>query len=113
MPRRPAKPCRVCKRPTREKSGRCLDCQAAGKGARAGKPEHHRLYDSAAWKQLRKAKLLNSPLCEECEANGYVVAAKDVDHVIPLRERPDLALVIENLRSLCVPCHRRKSARGK
>lgn len=32
-----------------------------------------------------------------------------VDHVIPLRERPDLRLALANLQSLCWRCHAAKT----
>ncbi|MDL2317673.1 HNH endonuclease [Eubacteriales bacterium OttesenSCG-928-A19] len=31
-----------------------------------------------------------------------------VHHVVPVTERPDIALDIDNLRSLCDPCHNRR-----
>jgi 5-methylcytosine-specific restriction endonuclease McrA len=31
------------------------------------------------------------------------------DHIIPIEERPDLRLDLENMQTLCDPCHRRKS----
>lgn len=33
-----------------------------------------------------------------------------VDHIIPIRQRPDLRLAWRNLQSLCDPCHRVKTA---
>ena len=42
---------------------------------------------------------------------GYGVRpnrAELVHHMIPLEERPDLALDLDNLRSLCSECHNRR-----
>lgn len=56
-------------------------------------------------------KLRQDPLCEDCLLEGLHTPAKDVDHVIPVRQRPDLRLVLSNLRSLCKPHHSRKTAK--
>ncbi len=42
---------------------------------------------------------------------GYGVQphrAQMVHHIIPISERPDLALNLSNLRSLCYECHERE-----
>jgi 5-methylcytosine-specific restriction protein A len=70
-------------------------------------------YDQT-WKRLRRQKLVANPLCEiktHCKGLFPDNAATEVDHVIPIRERPDLRLVWENLQSACGPCHRAKTAR--
>lgn len=46
-------------------------------------------------------KLSRNPLCERCAAIGVDTWATHVDHVIPLEQRPDLRLDIENLESQC------------
>jgi len=74
-----------------------------------------RFYNSTAWKKLRAYKRAADPLCEDCLARGDMTPMRDVDHVVPLMTRPDLALVTENLRSLCKRCHaakRRGAPRG-
>lgn len=53
--------------------------------------------------------LARHPLCVECQAKGMVVAAAEVDHIVPLADggtNDD-----ENLQSLCKSCHSRKTAR--
>lgn len=68
-------------------------------------------YDSPAWRRLRAYKLSINPCCEECERQGSdAVAARHVDHVVSRREAPEREYDIGNLRSLCVPCHSRKTA---
>jgi 5-methylcytosine-specific restriction protein A len=43
------------------------------------------IYQSARWKRERLAFLIDHPLCVDCKAEGYVVAATDVDHETPHR----------------------------
>lgn len=71
------------------------------------KPGEHRFYDRRAWRDgIRPAKLRANPLCEDCEQLGLVVVATDVDHI----DGDPLNNVPANLRSLCHPCHSRKTA---
>ena len=37
--------------------------------------------------------------------------ATEVDHIIPIEQRPDLRLVMENLQSACHRCHSAKTVR--
>ena len=67
--------------------------------------QHHRLYCTAAWRQLRLAQLRAEPLCRMCEALGQLVAASVADHVKPHRGDMTLFLDPENLQSLCARCH--------
>ena len=69
-------------------------------------------YSLARWRKVRQIFLGRNPLCSECEARGLTIAASDVDHVIPRRERPDLAFTESNLRALCKACHSRKTMGG-
>lgn len=66
-------------------------------------------YD-ARWHALRRAYIAAHPLCEACLASGRYVPAAEVDHIIPISERPDLRLVAGNLQALCRSCHRHKTA---
>ena len=71
--------------------------------------EAARLRSSARWRRLRKMKLARNPLCEECSKHGVVEPATQVDHIVPIVERRDLAFDLENLQSLCTVCHGKKS----
>lgn len=66
-------------------------------------------YDSAEWRQLRAAYLADNPACQDCATTGRATPADSVDHILPLRTRPDLALEPSNLRSLCKSCHSSKT----
>lgn len=61
-------------------------------------------YDRA-WRRLASAVLARHPLCARCAGLGRVRPADLVDHVEPVRARPDLRLDAENLQPLCAPCH--------
>ncbi len=36
------------------------------------------------WRKLRNRRLREEPLCRHCSAKGYVTAAEQVDHILPL-----------------------------
>ncbi len=67
-------------------------------------------YNSAAWLRTRGVKLAQSPTCELCEERGEVTAAAHVHHKESIKARPDLALSLGNLQSLCHGCHSRVEA---
>jgi hypothetical protein len=47
--------------------------------------------------------------CQECNGTGITLNA---DHIKPFALFPELRLVIENGRTLCVPCHRKTDTYG-
>jgi HNH endonuclease len=57
---------------------------------------------------LRYRKL--NPFCAWCDQDGRVTLADLVDHIIPVRDRPDLVHDWKNIWSLCTHCHGRKYA---
>lgn len=65
---------------------------------------HQRGYNKI-WQKVRNVKINKDPLCEECLKQGKIVPADVVHHIIPINERPNLRLVIENLISLCITHH--------
>lgn len=72
-------------------------------------------YHTAAWKAAAAERMrLDNYLCCDCleryrnGGRGRVRDAEVVHHVIPRSERPDLALDIQNLRSLCKKCHNQR-----
>jgi len=65
-------------------------------------------YKTRKWERKRLAILRRDKyLCRECSRYGRTTPANTVHHIYPLEERPDLALVSENLISLCPKCHER------
>lgn len=67
-------------------------------------------YQSQQWRRVRALFLAQFPLCSDCSKRGMVVAARVVDHIVPINEggaRYDY----HNLQGLCDRCHNRKSGR--
>lgn len=73
-------------------------------------PDKH-FYSSTRWAKVRRIKLSEQPLCEECERQGRVTLARHVHHVQPRKDRPDLAYDLGNLESICIRCHNAKETR--
>lgn len=66
------------------------------------------IYSSPRWKSVRfLAKKRDGFRCVECGASGRL----EVDHRKPLRSAPELAFDLENLQTLCIACHARKTRR--
>jgi len=62
------------------------------------------------WQRLRAIKLNTDPFCQiMTHCNGAMPT--EVDHIIPIEQRPDLRLVWSNLQSTCDPCHNAKTRR--
>ena len=71
----------------------------------------HYFYTSWTWRKKRKQILIrDNNECQICKQNGKVtVGTKDdpliVHHIKELKQYPELALVDENLLSVCNNCH--------
>jgi 5-methylcytosine-specific restriction protein A len=63
----------------------------------------------AVWKRTRKAKLAQSPLCEDCAERGLTCGASEVDHKDGKGPNGPRGHDMDNLRSLCKSCHSRKT----
>jgi 5-methylcytosine-specific restriction endonuclease McrA len=76
--------------------------------------EAQRIRNSVRWRRVRAWVLAQEPLCRDIfgwhAAVAEIVLAREVDHVVRLVDRPDLAFDDGNLQPLCVECHARKSA---
>lgn len=81
-------------------------------------------YHSGPWKMARKQRLMmDNGMCTACMAEFergerlHPRRATMVHHVLPITERPDLALDLSNMRSLCDMHHNRehpeKGGRGE
>lgn len=67
-----------------------------------------RFYSSPAWRDLRLKALRRAHFCcEVCGASVRHKGASRVDHRLPRRQRPDLALVLSNLTVKCAKCDNR------
>lgn len=69
-------------------------------------------YHSKEWKRIRMDALQrDGGMCQDCmdKFRAGIIRkprrATMVHHIIPRSERPDLELVMDNLRSLCFKCH--------
>ncbi len=107
----PSKPARICSCGRRVPSGTMCQCRRQARAeADALRPSSaQRGYDSD-WRTLRAAFLKANPCCSE---PGCSADATDADHVISVRERPDLRLDWNNLRPFCHPHHSRRTARDQ
>lgn len=74
------------------------------------KHSNTKFYQSTTWRKLRKVKLEQDPLCEECLKKGIHTPAKVADHIVSINQG-GAALDIANLQSLCDRCHNIKSAK--
>jgi 5-methylcytosine-specific restriction endonuclease McrA len=76
------------------------------------RPAHHAVYSTAAWRRLSAEVRGSATRCHWClkpEPMRRLVA----DHVIPLEQRPDLALERSNLVPSCVPCNTRRGRNAR
>ena len=62
-------------------------------------------YSTAAWRNLRGAKLRETPLCESCERVGVVTPAGHVDHRQAIKAGGAPFPTLDGLASLCASCH--------
>ena len=108
MPNRPLHPCNSPTRcPTLISAGQrlCPDHQRqANREYNQQRPARHQFYQTKEWRRLSKQVLAEEPWCA---CGGRTTQA---DHIISIKDRPDLALVRENLVGRCASCHSRKSA---
>ena len=71
-------------------------------------------YQSDAWKQLRLQALRRDHwACTLCSTGVAARGQSRVDHIQSRRARPDLALELSNLRTLCPTCDNRRHASDK
>jgi 5-methylcytosine-specific restriction protein A len=66
------------------------------------------------WTKLRAAHIASQPACVMCLEQGIVnIGSKEspneVDHIVPLKARPDLRLSKSNLQTLCQAHHKSKT----
>lgn len=76
----------------------------------ATRPAHHALYSTAAWRRLSAEVRSDAARCHWCLKPTKRLVA---DHVIPVDQRPDLALDRSNLVPSCVSCNTRRGRNAK
>jgi 5-methylcytosine-specific restriction protein A len=95
-------------------AGRSLLCRAKGGGPVRYK-ESKPLYHTKAWRCARTAALKrDNGMCCDC-MDKYKMGvgvhpnrATLVHHIQSIEDRPDLTLILSNLRSLCDACHNKR-----
>lgn len=67
-------------------------------------PIHQKIRTSTAYKDWRRNVLQrDNYTCVECHSDGITL---QVDHIKPFAYFPELRLVIDNGRTLCIDCHK-------
>lgn len=112
MPHKPKRPCRYPGCPGFCEQGHVFckdhimwsdDRMRGGASARG--------YDTR-WREARAIFLKQHPLCAFCLAEGKIVPATVVDHIIPHRGDQRLFWDQTNWESLCKECHDKKTGSG-
>lgn len=62
------------------------------------------------WQKASRNYLIANPFCVECQKEGKVTLATDVDHIVPHKGNKELFWDMSNWQSLCKRCHGRKTA---
>lgn len=80
------------------------------------KEDRKKFYLSKEWRRFRLLVLdRDNHECLWCKNEGKVTTIQEmileVDHITELQDRPDLALDINNCRTLCKLCHNKRHGR--
>lgn len=83
---------------------------------RLSKSERRAFYNSLAWKNFRPLVLERDNYeCVWCKQEGRLTAAHnatlEIDHIKELEYYPELALELDNCRTLCKECHNKRHER--
>lgn len=72
-------------------------------------------YKSREWQKVRVNALRRDGFrCTICGADVRAKGSNRVDHIEPVKARPDLALRLDNVRTLCASCdNMRHSEKGR
>lgn len=65
-----------------------------------------KFYKSKEWKVIRKQALERDHYeCQSCKQKGKYSKAQNVHHKKEVKTHPELALDLDNVESICIPCH--------
>lgn len=64
----------------------------------------------SAWRRLRDRVVLEEPVCQIALPGICTGISTTADHILTVKDRPDLTLTRANLRGACDPCNRRRSS---
>lgn len=105
------RPAHICGCGLRVASGQQCPCrrQAKARADKARPNARQRGYDGE-WEAFRVAYLKDHP---RCRAPGCTERATDVDHILSVRDRPDLRLARHNCRPFCHRHHSQRTARDQ
>lgn len=105
MPRKARKPCKHQGCPKLTDSFNCEEHQAL----HPSRPSASSRGYNSKWQRVSKSYLRKHPLCVMCRADGKLVTATVVDHIIPHRGKSELMWNEMNWQALCKPCHDKKT----
>jgi 5-methylcytosine-specific restriction protein A len=92
-----------------DKTGYCATHRQAFKQQRDSQQAKR---SDSRWLKVRALKLQSNPLCEDCLDHGKYTWAQEVHPLKPIEKYPELRLNADNLRSLCVGCHAKRTEKG-
>lgn len=64
-----------------------------------------------AWRTLRDRVVKEEPMCRLQIPGICTKISATADHIIPVVDRPDLAMDRANLRGSCIPCNNSRGSR--
>lgn len=69
------------------------------------------VHHSRAWRRLRDRVVAEEPACWLRLPGICTGASQTADHILTVKERPDLGMERENLRGACTACNRARNAK--
>ena len=105
--KRPPKICNKCRR---VKDVSCT-CEPP-KPFEGIRKDNYSFYNSRGWRKVAKAHKQSNPLCTVCLQEGRTTAVEVTDHIKSIDDGGS-KLDVNNLQSLCHPCHNSKTGRNK
>ena len=77
-------------------------------------PHIRAFYADTRWHKLsEQVKLRDDYMCQECLRNGFYTVGNVSDHIIEVKDDWDRRWDMNNLQTLCVKCHNRKTREEK